>query len=182
VNLWVIIGVAHWLGYEYSQIDKVLTALNDIPGRMNKVSTKPNIFVDYAHIPEALEKVYQTVNSSFKGKGKTIAILGSCGGGRDTWKRSPMGKVAGQMNDYENPQAIIDEVFAGVLEAGKVENENAWRVLSRLDAFRKALSLAGPEDNIIITGKGSETSIMRAKGVKEYWNDTEEILKLLADK
>ena len=191
-NLLFVIGVAHWLGYEYSQIDKVLTDLNDIPGRMNKVSTKPNIFVDYAHIPEALEKVYQTVNSSFKGKGKTIAILGSCGGGRDTWKRSPMGKVAGQMNDYvivtdedpydENPQAIIDEVFAGVLEAGKVENENAWRVLSRLDAFRKALSLAGPEDNIIITGKGSETSIMRAKGVKEYWNDTEEILKLLADK
>lgn len=191
-NLLFVIGVAHWLGYEYSKIDKVLTDLNDIPGRMNKVATKPNIFIDYAHIPEALEKVYQTVNSSFKGKGKTIAVLGSCGGGRDTWKRSPMGKVAGQMNDYvivtdedpydENPQAIIDEVFAGVLEAGKVENKNAWRVLSRLEAFREALSLASPEDSIIITGKGSETSIMRANGLKEYWNDTEEILKLLADK
>ena len=103
-----------------------------------------------------------------------------------------MGKVAGQMNDYvivtdedpydENPQAIIDEVFTGVLEAGKVENENSWRVLSRLEAFRKALSLASPEDSIVITGKGSETSIMRANGLKEYWNDTEEILKLLADK
>ncbi|MEY3470724.1 MAG: hypothetical protein RLZZ223_74 [Candidatus Parcubacteria bacterium] len=188
-NLLFVIGVAHWLGYEYEKINKVLSDLNDIPGRMNKVSSKPNIFVDYAHIPEALEQVYQTVNASFKGKGKTIAILGSCGGGRDTWKRSPMGKVAGQMNDYvivtdedpydENPQVIIDEVFAGVLEAGKIENQNAWRILSRKEAFQKALNLAKPEDNIIITGKGSETSIMRANGIKEDWNDTDEVLKLL---
>lgn len=189
-NLLFVIGIANWLGYEYDQINKVLANLNDIPGRMNKVYTNPTIFVDYAHIPEALEKVYQTINTSFKSNNsKTIAILGSCGGGRDTWKRSPMGKVAGQMNDYviitdedpydENPQAIIDEVFAGVLEAGKQENKNVWRILSRLEAFKKALSLAKPEDIIIITGKGSETSIVRAKGVKENWNDTEEILKLL---
>jgi len=134
--------------------------------------------------------VYQTINNSFKKRSsKTIAILGSCGGGRDTWKRSPMGKVAGQMNDYviitdedpydENPQAIIDEVFSGVLEAGKIENTNAWRIVSRREAFKKALDLAQKQDIIIITGKGSETSIMRAGGVKENWNDTEEILKLL---
>jgi UDP-N-acetylmuramoyl-L-alanyl-D-glutamate--2,6-diaminopimelate ligase len=92
-NLLFVIGIAHWLGYDYKSINKVLANLNDIPGRMNKVSTKPTIFVDYAHIPEALEKVYQTINTSFKSKNsKTIAILGSCGGGRDTWKRSPMVK------------------------------------------------------------------------------------------
>jgi UDP-N-acetylmuramoyl-L-alanyl-D-glutamate--2,6-diaminopimelate ligase len=189
-NLLFVIGIAHWLGYDYDKINQVLANLNDIPGRMNKVYTNPNVFVDYAHIPEALEKVYQTINTSFKGKNsKTIAILGSCGGGRDTWKRSPMGKVAGEMNDYviitdedpydENPQAIIDEVFNGVLESGKQENKNAWRILSRQEAFKKAITLAKPEDIIIITGKGSETSIIRAGGVKENWNDTEEILKLL---
>jgi len=189
-NLLFVIGIAKWLGYDYKSINKVLSNLNDIPGRMNKVATKPTIFVDYAHIPEALEKVYQTINNSFKKRSsKTIAILGSCGGGRDTWKRSPMGKVAGQMNDYviitdedpydENPQAIIDEVFSGVLEAGKIENQNAWRILSRREAFQKALDLAQKQDIIIITGKGSETSIMRSRGVKENWNDTEEILKLL---
>ncbi|NBP55509.1 UDP-N-acetylmuramyl-tripeptide synthetase [bacterium] len=189
-NLLFVIGIAKWLGYDYKSINKVLNNLNDIPGRMNKVATKPTIFVDYAHIPEALEKVYQTINNSFKKRSsKTIAILGSCGGGRDTWKRSPMGKVAGQMNDYviitdedpydENPQAIIDEVFSGVLEAGKIENQNAWRILSRREAFQKALDLAQKQDIIIITGKGSETSIMRSRGVKENWNDTEEILKLL---
>lgn len=188
-NLLFVIGMAHWLGFEYEQINKTLATLNDIPGRMNKIATNPTIFVDYAHIPEALEKVYQTINLSFKGKGKTIAILGSCGGGRDTWKRSPMGKIAGEMNDYvivtdedpydENPQSIIDEVFSGVLESGKIENTNAWKVLSRRDAIAKALALAQEEDVIIVTGKGSETSIMRAKGEKEYWNDTEEILKLL---
>lgn len=189
-NLLFVIGIVNWLGYEYKNINKVIANLNDIPGRMNKVATNPTIFVDYAHIPEALEKVYQTINSSFKTKNsKTIAILGSCGGGRDTWKRSPMGKVAGQKNDYviitdedpydESPQAIIDEVFSGVLEAGKVENKNSWRILSRRDAFQKALDLATKDDIIIITGKGSETSIMRAGGVKENWNDTEEILKLL---
>jgi len=93
------------------------------------------------------------------------------------------------MNDYviitdedpydENPQAIIDEVFSGVLEAGKIENENAWKIVSRREAIIKALALAQKQDVIIITGKGSETSIMRAKGIKENWNDTEEILKLL---
>lgn len=189
-NLLFVIGIVNWLGYEYKNINKVIANLNDIPGRMNKVATNPTIFVDYAHIPEALEKVYQTINTSFKKRSsKTIAILGSCGGGRDTWKRSPMGKVAGQMNDYviitdedpydESPQAIIDEVFSGVLEAGKVENKNSWRILSRRDAFQKALDLATKDDIIIITGKGSETSIMRSGGVKENWNDTEEILKLL---
>jgi len=189
-NLLFVIGIAKWLGYDYKSINKVLNNINDIPGRMNKVSTKPTIFVDYAHIPEALEKVYQTINTSFKSKNsKTIAILGSCGGGRDTWKRSPMGKVAGQMNDYviitdedpydENPQSIIDEVFSGVLEAGKIENQNAWRITSRREAFQKAIDLAQKEDIIIITGKGSETSIMRRNGFKENWNDTEEILKLL---
>lgn len=189
-NLLFVIGITHWLGYDYDKINQALAKLNDIPGRMNKVYTNPTVFVDYAHIPEALEKVYQTINTSFKIKNsKTIAILGSCGGGRDTWKRSVMGKVAGNMNDYviitdedpydENPQAIIDEVFAGVLEAGKEENKNAWRILSRRDAFKKALELSQNEDIIIITGKGSETSIIKAGGVKENWNDTEEILKLL---
>lgn len=188
-NLLFVIGIAHWLGFEYEAINKTLATLNDIPGRMNKIATNPTIFVDYAHIPEALEKVYQTINLSFKGKGKTIAILGSCGGGRDTWKRLPMGKIAGQMNDYvivtdedpydENPQSIIDEVFSGVLESGKIENTNAWKVLSRRDAIIKALALAEREDVIIVTGKGSETSIMRAKGEKENWNDTEVILSLL---
>jgi UDP-N-acetylmuramoyl-L-alanyl-D-glutamate--2,6-diaminopimelate ligase len=100
-----------------------------------------------------------------------------------------MGKVAGEMNDYviitdedpydENPQDIIDEVFTGVLESEKQENKNAWRILSRREAFKKAIELAHSEDIIIITGKGSETSIIRAGGVKENWNDTEEILKLL---
>jgi len=171
-NLLFVIGIANWLGYEYKNINKVIANLNDIPGRMNKVANNPTIFVDYAHIPEALEKVYQTINTSFKSNNsKTIAILGSCGGGRDTWKRSPMGKVAGQMNDYviitdedpydENPQAIIDEVFSGVLEAGKIENTNAWRIVSRMEAFKRALDLAQKQDIIIITGKGSETSIMR---------------------
>jgi UDP-N-acetylmuramoyl-L-alanyl-D-glutamate--2,6-diaminopimelate ligase len=188
-NLLFVIGIVHWLGYDYKKINQVLDDLKDIPGRMNKVYTNPTVFVDYAHIPEALEKVYQTINTSFKDNGKTIAILGSCGGGRDTWKRSPMGRVAGEMNDYviitdedpydENPQAIIDEVFAGVLEAGKQEHKNAWRILSRREAFKKAIELSQNEYIIIITGKGSETSIMRAGGVKENWNDTEEILKLL---
>lgn len=188
-NLLFVIGVAHWLGFEYDKVNKVLKQLVDIPGRMNHIATNPHVFVDYAHIPEALVQVYGTINNDFKGSGKTIAILGSCGGGRDTWKRSPMGKVAGSMNDYvivtdedpydENPQAIIDEVFAGVLDTGKVENKNAWRVLSRKDAIIKALDMASKEDTIIITGKGSETSIIRAHGQKEPWSDTEVVLELI---
>lgn len=189
VNSMFVIGIAHWLGYSYPEIIDKIESIPDIPGRMNKVWDTPLVFVDYAHIPEALIQVYKTLNSSFKKTdAKTIAVLGSCGGGRDVWKRSPMGKVAAEMNDYvivtdedpydEDPRVIIDHVFEGVIAGGKEEGVTAWKILSRREAIEKAFQLARPQDIIVITGKGSETSIMRPHGAKESWNDREVVIDI----
>jgi len=76
--------------------------------------------------------------------------------------------------------SIIEQVFKGVLKSDKIEDKTAFKILSRKDAFKKALALAKRQDIIIITGKGSENSIVRANGKKEHWNDTKEMQKLLS--
>lgn len=190
INALLALAIGEWAGCEMSAMVETLATTKGVPGRMNVLPGNPTVVVDYAHIPVALEKVYGTVREHVaKPKAKTIAVLGSCGGGRDNWKRGPMGKIAATMNDIviitdedpydEDPQEIIDTVFAGVTQAGKTEGKNAFRVLSRRDAFQKSLELAGPDDVIIITGKGSENSIIRANGRREAWNDTEQITALL---
>jgi len=89
---------------------------------MEKVIDSPfQVFVDYAFVPEALEKVYQFVKPE---KGRLICVLGSCGGGRDKWKRPILGGIASQYGDIvivtnedpydENPKEIIEAVSAGV--------------------------------------------------------------------
>lgn len=105
-------------GIDLPEILEVLRNAKGIPGRMELVIEKPfRVFVDYAHTPDALEKIYITL-----GKG-LICVFGSCGGGRDKWKRPEMGKIA---TDYckniiltnedpydENPAAIIEDIAAG---------------------------------------------------------------------
>lgn len=190
LNLSMCLGIAINLGLDIRELIQKIPNLKEIPGRMNVINDRPTVIVDYAHIPVSLEKVYQTLNQ-VKSKGsKIISVLGSCGGGRDVWKRAKMGRIAGEMTDYtiitdedpfdEDPMSIIEQVFEGVLQTDKIEGKTAFKILSRKDAFKKALALAKRQDIIIITGKGSENSIVRANGKKENWNDTKEMQKLLS--
>ncbi len=190
INLSMCLAIGINLELDIENLVENIPKLKEIPGRMNIVHSEPTIIVDYAHIPVSLEKVYQTLNQ-VKSKGsKVISVLGSCGGGRDVWKRSEMGEIAGKMTDYtiitdedpfdEDPMSIIEQVFKGVLKSDKIEDKTAFKILSRKDAFKKALALAKRQDIIIITGKGSENSIVRANGKKEHWNDTKEMQKLLS--
>lgn len=166
----VCVGLSQGIDLEAckSTVEKV----EGIPGRMEEVISNPfKIFVDYAFTPNALEKVYQTLKPQ---TARMICILGAAGGGRDKWKRPVLGKIAAKYCDEiiitdedpydEDPMKIIEQVAQGA--KGK-----ARKILDRREAIRKALSLAGSGDTVVITGKGSEPWICLARGKKIPWNE-----------
>ena len=151
-----------------------LKRIKDVSGRMETVVSEPfRVIVDYAFTPNALEKVYDTVQKSFKPK-KLICVLGSCGGGRDKWKRPVLGKIAQKYcqeiiitneDPYdENPEEIIDQVLEGA-------GSNARKIIDRREAIKEALKTAEEGDVVLVTGKGSESSICLKDGKRESWDD-----------
>jgi len=162
-------------GIDLPEVLEVLRNAKGIPGRMELVIDKPfKVYVDYAHTPDALEKVYNTL-----GKG-LICVFGSCGGGRDKWKRPEMGKIA---TDYcreviltnedpydENPSQILSDIKSGI-QNSKFEIRNLYKIIDRREAINKALSLARSNDTVIITGKGCEPWMVVADGKKIAWDD-----------
>ncbi len=147
-----------------------LEKVESISGRLEKASDKPLAYVDYAHTPDALEQVY----TALSGNRKLICVLGSCGGGRDKWKRPELGKIASDHcskiiltneDPYdEDPEQILRDIAAGV----RREYET---IIDRREAIKRALNSAGPEDTVIITGKGREPWMCVAKGEKIPWDD-----------
>jgi UDP-N-acetylmuramoyl-L-alanyl-D-glutamate--2,6-diaminopimelate ligase len=160
-----------------------IESLTQIRGRVEKVDAGQNftVIVDYAHTDDSLRKLYEAFESS-----KKIAVLGSTGGGRDTWKRPVLGKIADEYcsevivtneDPYdEDPQKIIDEVASGATMHTPI------KILDRREAIRHALTLAQPGDVVLITGKGTDPYIMGPNGTKEAWDDAavvrEELVKL----
>lgn len=162
---------------------KALDKVEGIVGRMEIVTEKPFlVVVDYAHTPDQLEGVYKSLEAK-----PLICVLGSCGGGRDKWKRPALGKIA---KDYckevivtnedpydEDPKKIIEEVAEGT--EGK-----ARKILDRREAIRTALKSAGPYDAVVITGKGREPWMCVGNGKKIPWDDSqiarEELMNLEA--
>ena len=166
----ICVGLSQGIDLETCQ--RALEKTEGIPGRMEIVIAEPfRVIVDYAHTPDSLEKVYQTTHGS-----KLICVLGSCGGGRDKWKRPELGEVAAKYCDEiiitnedpydENPMDIINQVAEGA-------GQRAKKILDRREAIRKALELAQPGDTVIITGKGSEPWMCVAGGKKIPWDDRE---------
>lgn len=162
-----------------NKILKVLKNIKEIPGRMELVIEKPfKVFVDYAHTPDALEKAYKAL-----GKG-LICVLGSCGGGRDKWKRPELGKIASEHcnkiiltneDPYdENPSQILIDIKSGIPD---YKLQNTKDIIDRQEAIYKALSLAKKDDIVIITGKGCEPWICTANGKKVPWDDRKVVLE-----
>lgn len=155
-------------------IKKAVESLNKIPGRAELIVKNPETYVDYAHTPDSLEALY----SSFKDKNK-VCVLGNTGGGRDTWKRPEMAKIASthcnqiiltDEDPYdEDPEKIIDEMKVAI------DNPNLEIILDRREAINKAIKLGKENENsvVLITGKGTDPYIMRANGEKEPWSDAE---------
>jgi len=173
------------------KISEALSKIKSVPGRMERIENERGleIIVDYAVTPDSLKKLYDHIKSFKKENAKIISVFGSCGE-RDRGKRPIMGEIVGKRADFaivtnedpygEDPQKIIDEVFAGVLKHKK-ENENTWRILDRREAIKKALQLAKRGDMIVVSGKGAEETM--AVGNKRIpWNDPKVIRELLSER
>ncbi len=172
----ICVAVSQGIGMQACRT--ALEKIEKMPGRMEIVAREPfEVIVDYAFTPAALERVYKALRARLNvrvPRGKLLCILGAAGGGRDTWKRPVLGKLAGIYCDSaiitnedpydEDPQAIVDQVAQGA--EGKVE-----KILDRREAIASALHRAGTSDIVVITGKGSEDSIAGLGGKKTPWDD-----------
>jgi UDP-N-acetylmuramoyl-L-alanyl-D-glutamate--2,6-diaminopimelate ligase len=146
-------------GAPFDQCIKLLSALPAVPGRMEQIGARPLAVIDYAHTPDALEKVLQALRPVAAARGgKLIAVFGA-GGDRDAAKRPLMGAVVARLADEavvtsdnprsEDPLSIIRQIEAGMARARLVEPDRAR-------AIELAISRATPDDVILVAGKGHE--------------------------
>jgi UDP-N-acetylmuramoyl-L-alanyl-D-glutamate--2,6-diaminopimelate ligase len=153
------------LGWSAGEIATGLATLPQVPGRLERVAgppEAPTTLIDYAHTPDALERALKAVRPLVKGR--VIVVFGA-GGDRDRGKRPEMGKVAAELADLaivtsdnprtEDPERIADDVEGGMGDAPRL------RVLDRREAIRRALREGGPEDLVLLAGKGHETYQIR---------------------
>ncbi|MFD3807701.1 UDP-N-acetylmuramoyl-L-alanyl-D-glutamate--2,6-diaminopimelate ligase [Streptomyces sp. NPDC058611] len=160
-NALATVAACHVLGHELGPLVDALDRMPPVPGRLERFRTPSgtSVIVDYAHSPDSLDKVLTTIRGF--ARGRVITVFG-CGGDRDTTKRAEMGQIAGTHSDlcvltsdnprHEDPEAILDQVAPGLTATGTPFHRHADR--RRAIAF--ALSAAGPEDTVLIAGKGSE--------------------------
>lgn len=164
-NLLAIYAVADLLGIEAQENLRIISQLENVEGRFQHSVSKGgvNAIVDYAHTPDALKNVLETINSIRTNNEQLITVVG-CGGDRDRTKRPKMGHIASTLSNQvvftsdnprsEDPESIIREVEEGV------QPENYKKTLSivdRMQAIKTACSLAKEGDIILVAGKGHET-------------------------
>ena len=181
-NLLAIYGVAELLGLEKLEILRIVSELESVSGRFQYTISDGGVtaIVDYAHTPDALKNVLQTINDIRTGNETVITVVG-CGGDRDATKRPKMALIASQLSNQaiftsdnprtEDPQLIIDQMEEGV------SAENYKKTLSGLDrrqAIKTACKLAKSGDIILIAGKGHET-YQEVNGVRHHFDDLEEV-------
>jgi UDP-N-acetylmuramoyl-L-alanyl-D-glutamate--2,6-diaminopimelate ligase len=181
-NLLAIAGTAELLGLEKMEILTILSQLESVSGRFQYVVSENQVIaiVDYAHTPDALKNVLETINDIRTGNEKVITVVG-CGGDRDAAKRPKMAHIASQLSSHviftadnprsENPQTIIDEMEAGVA----AENyKKTLSILDRKQAIKTACTISSQGDIILIAGKGHE-NYQEINGIRTHFDDLEEV-------
>ncbi|MER3498969.1 MAG: UDP-N-acetylmuramoyl-L-alanyl-D-glutamate--2,6-diaminopimelate ligase [Chitinophagaceae bacterium] len=180
-NLLAVFGTAVCLGEDKHEVLRCLSVLTGAEGRFDyMVSPKEKVIaiVDYAHTPDALLNVLATIKKLKKGFEQVITVVG-CGGDRDKTKRPVMAEVACEHSDKviftsdnprsEDPQQIIKDMEAGLNASAK---RKYISIVDRKEAIKTAISLAKPEDIVLIAGKGHE-KYQEIKGVKYHFDDKE---------
>lgn len=176
-NMLAVVSSLLAANISFDKILQVLPQLPCVPGRMQRVSENPCVFVDYAHTPDALKNALATLKSIHKGR---LILVFGCGGGRDRGKRAVMGRIASEAADIvivtndnprqENPAEIIADIQSGMLSDKDVEI-----FLDRKEAIQKALSLASDVDVVLVAGKGHET--YQEIGKKRYHFSDREVIQ-----
>jgi UDP-N-acetylmuramoyl-L-alanyl-D-glutamate--2,6-diaminopimelate ligase len=159
-NVLGVIGCVLAYGLPFPEAVAVAADLPPVPGRMEKVADHPLVVVDYAHTPDALEKVLDTLRAVARERGGKLVVVFGAGGDRDATKRPLMGAAASRLADRvvmtsdnprsENPERIIDGIAAGV-------SGPALRDADRRRAIETAVREAAAEDVVLIAGKGHES-------------------------
>lgn len=183
MNALAVIKTCEFVGSPLHTIRDALKRLERIPGRTERIEEGQafQVIVDYAHTPDSLRAIYGAY------PGRKICVLGNTGGGRDTWKRPEMGRIADEAcseviltdeDPYdEDPRAIVEAMAAGMERKPTI-------IMDRRKAIHTALSLAQPGDCVLITGKGTDPYIMGARNTKTPWSDAQvvrdELRKLIS--
>lgn len=181
-NLLAVYAAAVLLGVEPDEALVQLSAMKPVNGRFESIRSPKGVtaIVDYAHTPDALVNVLQTINDVLQHRGECWTVCGA-GGNRDRGKRPIMAKVAVENSDrviitsdnprFEDPQVIIDDMLAGLSEE---QRQSVLSIVDRREAIRTACMLAKPGDVILVAGKGHE-DYQIVQGVKHHFDDHEVI-------
>ncbi|MFD2917491.1 UDP-N-acetylmuramoyl-L-alanyl-D-glutamate--2,6-diaminopimelate ligase [Psychroserpens luteus] len=185
-NITAIYGVAELLGLEKVEILRLISELESVSGRFEYLISEEKItaIVDYAHTPDALKNVLETINSIRANNEQLITVVG-CGGDRDTSKRPKMGHIASALSTKviftsDNPRSEVPETIIEDIEKG-VEPQNFKKTMSIVDrkqAIKTACQLANPKDIILIAGKGHET-YQEIKGKRFDFDDFKTVKEFL---
>ena len=185
-NSLAAVAVGKRLGLTDKEIQDGIFALDSVEGRMVPVNDGQDfsIIMDYAHTPDAFEKLLPDMKKATKGR--LIVMFGSAGGRRDPSKRKPMGEIAGKYadivvlteeDDRDTPgMEILEQIAEGARESGKKDGESLRFELNRPKAILLACRLAKKGDTILFLGKGNEKTIERADGAHAYY-ELDEIKK-----
>lgn len=184
-NLLLVFAIAAELGFQQDEILQSISSLKRVSGRFETLKSDGGIFfiVDYAHTPDALENVLDSINEIRTKNERLITVFG-CGGDRDHSKRPEMGDIASKKSTLaiitsdnprtEDPLAIIKEIEAGV----QPQNFSKYTSIpDRREAIKMAIKFAEPKDIVLVAGKGHET-YQEINGVRNHFDDKEVITEL----
>jgi UDP-N-acetylmuramoyl-L-alanyl-D-glutamate--2,6-diaminopimelate ligase len=186
-NMTAAAATTYLLGVKLADIVEGVANLEGVPGRFERVVEGKgyDVIVDYAHTPDALQKLLEAAKSVTKNR--VILVFGATGD-RDKTKRPIMGEIAAKYADRimltdeesynEDPQAIRDQVREGIERAG--DTVRMTEIADRHDAIAKALSIAMKGDTVLITGMGHE-QFRIVKGERLPWNDGNVVREILAN-
>lgn len=184
MNSLAAVSVGHSLGLPKEAIEQGIAKLESVEGRMNSINCgqKYNVIIDFAHTPDAFERLLKDLRASTKGK--LVAVFGSAGR-RDEQKRYDQGEIAGKYCDElvlteeddrdEDGIKILHQIAEGAAKSGKIVNKDVFLHLNRPEAITFALTrVNSPDDTAIFLGKGHEKTIERADG-EHAWNERVEV-------
>lgn len=183
-NLSAVWGAAVLLGQDEMESLRIISSLQSVSGRFETLYSPSGYtaIVDYAHTPDALNNVIETINNILQGAGRLITVVG-CGGNRDKGKRPMMAQEAvngswkailtSDNPRFEEPQDILNDMINGLDAANK---SKSLTIVDRREAIKTACALAQPGDVVLVAGKGHE-DYQIIKDVKYHFDDKEEVKK-----
>ncbi|MEW6556979.1 MAG: UDP-N-acetylmuramoyl-L-alanyl-D-glutamate--2,6-diaminopimelate ligase [Elusimicrobiota bacterium] len=185
-NILAAVSCAYWQNIPLEKIVKGIEQFETVPGRFETVDAgQPfTVIVDYAHTPDALGNLIQTARTI---KHRKIITVFGCGGDRDRSKRPLMGELSGRLSDYtiitsdnprtEKPERIILDIEIGLQ---RIKCKNYEVIIERTEAIKKAISLCGPDDIILIAGKGHENYQIIGE-IKIPYSDKETVSQIVSE-